>query len=180
MGGINRYPTASVLIFFDPGFRTSPLYSSAHHLPFGIICLSLSMMSRFSSLFDSYPLNDPHRFSSFAFIRYSHCIFLASLLFPFPLPTFLIEFTGDIYARGRAHARADYGFYPFRCSHTTTRFSLSGLRNVCVVLVSAGRHSSLMDVRCNGLDFLSYFRPSDHRDWISLNILTHGSVVDSS
>ena len=118
MGGINRPPAASVLISFNPGFRTSPLYSylsvssSAHHLiryymsqPIYDVSVSFS--------FDPYPLNRSHRFSSFmAFIvRFSHyAIFLASPLFALPLPTFLIECTGGVYARGQVYARADYGF----------------------------------------------------------------------
>ena len=98
MGVVNRPPAASVLISFNPGFWTSPLYSylsvssSAHHLIRYHMSAYLARLG-FVLFFDLYPLNRPHRFSSFmAFIRFSHyAFFLTSPLFPLPLPTFLIE-----------------------------------------------------------------------------------------
>jgi hypothetical protein len=65
VGGINRHPTASVLIIFQSRVSDKSLYFSSAFIictSFGIICLSLSITSRFLSLFDPYPLNDPAPF----------------------------------------------------------------------------------------------------------------------
>jgi hypothetical protein len=102
------------------------MFSSSHCHAFGIICLSLSITSRILSLFHPYPLNHPHRFSSFmAFVvLYSHY----AVLHHFPSP----------YSPPYLFSSSALATYRWACARTDCDFPSVSLFPYCHAILPFG------------------------------------------